>query len=240
MKFLSRAAAPCAALFLLASTVAAAGISCPSNVVDEKGLGKVPLFSALSLSKTPFAKKWAKAQKELAKEFPNLRFEKPTNLHVTLAFMSVSGWDSGRIEDMEKLGLDGPDLSSGPVKMTGTPDLFGGKKEVVALRLDPVPAEWSKRLMADRQAMTDKGLRPHDRFDEVFTPHVSLATAPKPDEQRDELARFQKWMGDHAKRFSGLTIALDRSIAPRYYLVIGKDAATSFEPVRGYCADAKK
>jgi 2'-5' RNA ligase len=225
---------------LLAASAAAAGVSCPPSVVDDKGLGKVPLFSALSLSKTPFAKKWAKAQKELAKEFPDLRFEKPSNLHVTLAFMSVSGWDPAKLEDMEKLGLDGPDLSSGPVKLVGTPDLFGTKKEVVALRLDPVPAEWSKRLMADRQAMTDKGLRPRDRFDEVFTPHVSLATAPKPDEQRDELARFQMWLVARAKDFGELKIELDKTIAPRYFLVIGKDAETRFEPVRGYCSDAKK
>jgi 2'-5' RNA ligase len=231
-----------AALVLVAaaSYASAAGISCPASAVDDKGLGKVPLFSSLSLARTAFAKRWAKAQKELAKEFPKLRFEKPSNLHITLAFMSVNGWDAAKVEEMERLGLDGPDLSSGPVEMTGTPDLFGPQKNIVAIRMEPVPQEWSKRLMADRQKMTDEGLRPRDRYDDVFTPHVTLATAPKIDEQRGELARFQKWLTDHAKKFGDLKIELDRKIVPRYYLVIGKDETTSFEPLRGYCADAKK
>ena len=238
MNLLSRAAA-LLALATLASSAAAAGVACPATVVDDKGLGTVPLFSSLPLTKTPFAKKWAKAQKELAKEFPRLRFEKPENLHITLAFMSVKGWDAAKLGEMEKLGLDGPDLSSGPVKMTGTPDLFGPNKNVVAIRLEPVPQEWSARLMADRQKMTDEGLRPRDRFDDVFTPHVTLATAPKVDEQREELARFQKWMGDHAKKFGDLRIELDRKIVPAYYLVLGKDETTRFEPLRGVCANAK-
>jgi 2'-5' RNA ligase len=240
MNFLPRAASLLAVIFILASSAAAVGVSCPASVVDDKGLGKVPLFSSLSLANTPFAKRWSKARKQLAKEFPHLRFEKPSDLHITLAFMSVSGWDAAKIEEMEKLGLDGPDLSSGPVRMTGTPDLFGPQKQVVAIRMEPVPQEWSKRLMADRQKMTDAGLRPRDRFDDVFTPHVTLATASKPDEQREELTRFQKWMTDRAKKFGDLKIEIDRKIVPRYFLVIGKDETTSFEPLRGYCADAKK
>jgi len=224
---------------VLALPAAAAGVSCPKDVVDEKGMGQVPLFSALSLAKTPFAKKWGKAQKELAQEFPTLRFEKPENLHITLAFMSVKDWDQARLSEMERIGLDGPDLSSGPVKMTGTPDLFGPQKNIVAIRLEPVPEEWAKRLMSDRQKMTDGGLRPRDRYDDVFTPHVTLATAPKVDEQRGELARFEKWLADHAKKFGDLKSTLDRKIVAAYDLVIGKDEATRFEPVRGYCADAK-
>jgi 2'-5' RNA ligase len=222
------------------ASAAAAAVSCPANVVDEKGLGRIPLFSALSLAKTPFAKKWAGVRKELAKEFPSLRFEKPENLHVTLAFMSVNGWDSAKIEAMEKLGLDAPDLSSGPVKMTGTPDLFGPTKNVVALKVEPVPGEWTKRLMADRDAMTAAGLRPRDRFDAVFTPHVTLATAPKPDEQRADLVRFEKWLQDHAPKLGDLKFELNRKIEPHFYLVLGKDEATRFEPLRGVCADAPK
>ncbi|NNN07224.1 MAG: hypothetical protein HKL90_15125 [Elusimicrobia bacterium] len=240
MNFSFRVAATFAAFGVLAASSAAAGLSCPAGVLDDKGLGRVPLFSSLPLSRTPFAGKWRRAQKELAKKFPHLHFEKPSNLHITLAFMSVSGWDPAKLPDMERLGLDGPDFSSGPVKMTGTPDLFGPQKQVVAMRMEPVPAEWSKRLRADRQAMTDAGLRPRDRYDDAFTPHVTLATAPKPDEQRGELARFEKWLDAHAKSLGGLKIVLDRSVKPAYFVVIGRGADTRFEPLRAYCAGPKK
>ncbi len=240
MIFPSRAAAALGAVCVLAASSAAAGLSCPPGVLDEKGLGRVPLFSSLPLSRTPFARNWRRAQKELAKKFPYLLFEKPENLHITLAFMSVSGWDPAKLADMERLGLDGPDLSSGPVTLTGTPDLFGPQKQVAAMRLEPVPPSWSKRLRADRQAMTDAGLRPRDRYDDVFTPHVTLATAPKPDEQRAELARFEKWLSAHARALGGLRIVLDRSVKPVYFVVIGRDADTRFEPLRAYCAPAAR
>jgi hypothetical protein len=120
--------------------------------------------------------------------------------------------------------------------MKGAPDLFGRKKEVLALHLTPVPDEWAQRLMKDRQTMTDLGLRKRDTFDDVFTAHVSLASAPKPDEQREELARFEKWMSDHASRFGGLSIPIDKAIKPAYFVVQGKDETTRFVPVREYCA----
>jgi 2'-5' RNA ligase len=223
---------------LVVSPCFAAGLSCPADGLDKDGHGTALLFSALPLGKTKFAKQWAKAQKELAKSFPGLRFEKSENLHITLSF-DGAGWDPATIDTREKYGLDGPDLSSGPLKMNGAPDLFGGKKEVVALHMTPVPDEWANRLMKDRQTMTDLGLRKHDRFDDVFTAHVSLASAPKPDEQREELARFEKWLSDHASRFGGLTIPIDKSIKPAYFVVLGKAETTRFVPLRAYCAPAK-
>jgi 2'-5' RNA ligase len=215
-----------------------AGLSCPADGLDKDGHGSVLLFSALPLNKTKFAKRWEKSQKELAKKFPGLRFEKTENLHVTLSFMGA-GWDPAKIDVMEKYGLEGPDVSSGPLEMKGTPDLFGTKKEVVALHLEPVPEEWAKRLMKNRQTMTDLGLRKRDRFDDVFAAHVSLASAPKPDEPREELARFEKWMSDHAARFGGLRIPFDRSIKPAYFVVLGKAETTRFVPLREYCAAGK-
>lgn len=227
-----------AALALLAAAPClAAGLTCPASVVDKDGKGSALLFSALPLGGTKFAKTWGKARKELAKEFPGLRFEKPENLHVTLAFMGA-GWDPVQLSTMEALGLEGPDLSSGAVTLKGSPDLFGGKKEVVALALGPVSDEWSSRLIKNRDRMTELGLRKRDRFDYVFKPHVSLASAPKPDEQREELERFRKWIGDRAKRFGGLEFAIDRAIKPQYLLVQGKDETLSFPPLRAVCAPA--
>jgi 2'-5' RNA ligase len=220
---------------LAVSPCLGAALSCPADGLDKDGRGSVLLFSALPLNKTKFAKQWDKSQKELATKFPGLRFEKSDNLHITLAFMGA-GWDPAKIDVMEKYGLDGPDLSSGPLKMKGAPDLFGSKKEVVALHLTPVPEEWANRLMKDRQTMTDLVLRKRDPFDDVFAAHVSLASAPKPDEQREELARFQKWMADHASRFGGLNIPIDRSIKPKYFVVLGKAETTRFVPLREYCA----
>ena len=235
MTFFLRTALSALIAALVVSPCLGAGLTCPADGLDKDGHGSVLLFSALPLNKTKFAKQWSKAQKELAKTFPGLRFEKPENLHITLSF-NGAGWDPAKIDLMEKYGLDGPDLSSGPLKMKGAPDLFGGKKEVVALHLTPVPEEWATRLMKNRQTMTDLGLRKRDRFDDVFTAHVSLASAPKPDEQRDELDHFEKWMAAHASRFGGLNIAIDRSIAPAYFVVRGKAETTQFVPLREYCA----
>jgi 2'-5' RNA ligase len=226
-----------AVVLLLAGTCSAAGLKCPADALDAQGKGKLLLFSSLPLGQTRFASKWAKVQKELAKKFPGLRFEKPENLHVTLAFMGA-GWDPAKIDEMEKLGLEGPDLSSGTLKTKGTPELYGDHKEVVALTLKPIPDEWARRLMKKRQAMTDEGLRKLDKYDGVFKAHVSLASAPKPDDQRDELARFQKWTADNAKRLGGLEIPLDRSIKPEYDVVEGKAETTRFVPVRDVCAPA--
>lgn len=230
----ARAAAAALLILALSSSSRAAGLTCPEGSLDKDGHGSALLFSALPLNKTKFARRWGKAQKELAKTFPSLRFETPENLHVTLAFMG-GGWDPAKLDVLEKYGLDGPALSSGPLTMKGTPDLFGGKKEVVALHLETVPEEWAKRLMKDRDAMTELGLRKRDRFDDVFTAHVSLAFASKPDEQRDELARFEKWMADHASRFDGLAFKIDKSIKPAYFVVLGKDETTRFVPLRRYC-----
>lgn len=227
-----------AALLLLATLVPpcfGAPVSCPADALDKDGKGALLLFSALPLGKTKFAKEWGKAQKELTKKFPGLSFEKVENLHVTLSFMGA-GWNPAATEDMEKLSLDGPDLSSGPVKLNGTPDLFGPNKNVVALALTPVPGEWAARLMKNRDEATAKGFRKRDRYDDVFKPHISLASAPKPDEQRAELAAFQAWMTEHAKRFGGLEMSLTRDVKPAFFLVLGKGPDTRFVPLRDYCA----
>ncbi len=146
------------------------------------------------------------------------------------------GWNPAVIDDMEKLSLDGPDLSSGALKMDGAPDLFGPNKNVVALALSPVPEEWSARLMKNRDEATAKGFRKRDRYDDVFKPHISLASAPKPDEQRAELEAFQAWMIKHAKRFGGLKLPLTRDVKPSFFLVQGKGPDTRFVSLREYCA----
>ena len=222
-------AALAAALLLLSTLPArAAGLACPADA------GSRLLFSALPLGKTKFAQEWAKAQTELARNFPGLAFEKPENLHVTLSFMGA-GWKPEDAEEMEKYALNGPDLSSGTLMLKGTPELYGPKKQVVALELTPVPLEWAARLMKDRQILTEKGFRKRDMFDDVFKPHVSLASAPRPDEQREELARFQRWMSDHSKRFGGLVLPITRAEAPAFFLVFGKGPETRFTPLRDYC-----
>jgi len=221
-------AAFAAALLLLTAVAArAAALACPADA------GSKLLFSSLPLDKTKFAAQWEKVQPELAREFPGLRFETPENLHVTLSFMGA-GWKAEDAGEMEKLSLDGPDLSSGALAMKGTPELFGPKKHVVALALSPVPEEWAARLMKNRDAATARGFRKRDMFDGVFKPHVSLAFAAKPEEQRAELDRFAAWISKRAKRFGGLEITFDRSIAPAFYLVDGK----RFTPLREYCASA--
>jgi 2'-5' RNA ligase len=212
-----------------------AGLTCPAESVDKRGLGSIPLFSSLPLGKTKFARQWAKAQKELARKFPGLRFEKPENLHVTLVYMGV-GWDPAKTEEMEKYALDGPDLSSGALTLKGSPEMFGDHKEVVALTLTPIPAEWTSRLMKDRQTLTDEGLRKRDKYDGVFKAHVSLASAPKPDEQRAELGAFAQWMADRAARFGGLDIPFDRAIKPGLFVVLGKAETTRFVPLREHCS----
>ena len=102
--------------------------------------------------------------------------------------------------------------------------------------MSPVPEEWSSRLMKNRQTLTDKGFRKRDRYDDVFKPHISLASAPKPDEQREELARFQAWMSKHARRFGGLELSFTRDIKPAFFLVLGKAETLLFVPLRSYCA----
>jgi 2'-5' RNA ligase len=230
-----------AAFFLIAAAFVrpclGAGLTCPAESVDKQGLGSIPLFSSLPLGKTKFARQWKNAAKELSKKFPDLRFEKPENLHVTLVYMGV-GWDPAKIDEMEKYALDGPDLSSGTLTMKGIPEMFGDHKEVVALTLTPVPAEWSSRLMKDRKTLTDAGLRKLDKYDGVFKAHVSLASAMKPDEQRAELDAFARWMADHAARFGGLDIPFDRAIKPAFYVVLGKAETTRFVPLREYCPEA--
>lgn len=226
-----------AVLLCLSSAVpAAAALSCPAAGLDKTGKGSVLLFSALPLGETKFAARWKKARPELVKEFPGLRFEKPENLHVTLVFVGM-GWDPEKIPEMEKYSLNGPDLSSGPLKMKGTPDLFGPSKQVVALHLNPVPSEWETRLMKDRETMTGLGLRSKDRYDDQFKAHISLASSATPDVKRDELARFQKWMTDHASRFGGLELPIDRSVKPKFMVVLGKDEDTRFVPLHGYCKE---
>ncbi len=226
-------AAAALAGFCAASSVA--GPSCPAAIADARGVGRVPLFSAIPLSRTPFARRWERARRGLAEKFPGLRFEKTEDLHITLVFVSTAGWDLARLGEMERLGLDGPDLSSGPVVLGGTPDLFGPDKDVAALRLGPVPSEWSRRLMADRDAMTAAGLRPRDRYDAVFVPHASLAYARTP-KDRPELKRFEAWLLKRARRFAGLKFAVGRENAPRYYLVTGRGDSTEFPPLRGKCS----
>lgn len=213
---------------------AAASLSCPKEALDKDGKGAVLLFSAIPLASTPFGKSWEKARAELVKEFPGLRIEKTKNLHITLAFMGL-GWDPAKLDEMEKLGLEGPDVSSGPVILRSLPDLFSPQKNIVALNLGPVPNEWDERLIAKRDAMTEAGLRKRDRFDGVFKAHVSLASAPKPQEQRAELARFRSWMSSNATRFGGPDLILDGSAKPAYYVVLGKDEATRFVPLHEYC-----
>jgi 2'-5' RNA ligase len=229
-----------ASLLLLALTQQcfAAGLMCPSDGLDKQGLGTAPLFSSLPLGKSSFAAKWDKARPELAKKFPGLSFEKAGNLHVTLVYMGT-GWDPSKVGEMERLGLDAPDLSSGTLKLKGAPEMYGDHKEVVALTLTPVPAEWSARLMKDRRALTDEALRKLDKYDAVFKPHVSLASAPKPDDQRAELAAFAKWMDDHASRFGKLEIPIDRSVKPEFDVVQGKAETLRFVPLHEYCPAAK-
>lgn len=218
--------------------ICAAGMTCSPDVLDKDGKGAALLFSALPLNHSKFAVRWEKARKELEKTLPGLRFEKTENLHVTLSF-NGSGWDPAKIPDLEKYGLDGPDLSSGPLTMKGSPEIFGPKKDVLALELTPVPAEWSARLMKDRNTMTELGLRKKDMFDDVFRAHVSLAYARKPGDPDGDIARFQKWMTDRAKRFDGLGFRIDAAVKPLWMLVQGKDDATRFVPLRSYCKDGR-
>ncbi len=213
---------------------AAAALNCPKEALDKDGKGAVLLFSAIPLGSTSFGKNWDKARPELLKAFPGLRIEKTENLHITLAFMGM-GWDPAKLDEMEKLGLEGPDVSSGPVTLRSLPDLFSPQKNIVALNLGPVPNEWDERLISKRDAMTEAGLRKRDRFDGVFKAHISLASAPKPDEQRAELARFRAWMSAHSARFGGPELTLDGSAKPAYFVVLGKDEATRFVALHSFC-----
>lgn len=219
----------------LAVPASAAGLSCPEGALDKDGKGAVLLFSAIPLGDSALAKSWAKARPELVKEFPTLRFEKTENLHITLAFMGM-GWDPAKLDEMEKLGLEGPDVSSGAVVLKALPDVFGPQKNVAVLHLGPVPNEWDERLIAKRDKMTELGLRKRDRFDAVFKAHVSLAFASKPEEQRAELLRFNAWMTKNSKRFGGLELALDGKAKPAYFVVQGKDETLAFPPLRSYCS----
>lgn len=224
-----------ATLAAFARPCAAGGLACPAGVLDPRGYGAVPLFTALPLGRSAFAKQWAKALPALSKEFPGLRFEKPENLHVTLVFISTAGWDSTRLDEIEKHALDGPDVSSAPLVLQGGLDTFGPKKDVAVLHLAGVPDEWRSRLMKDRQTLTDQALRPRDRYDDVFEAHVSLAFAADPVKQRPELLRFELWMADHAKSFGGLRVAFGRDTAPATFLVLGKGETTRFLPIKAYC-----
>jgi len=228
-------AAVLAASLWLARPCAGAGLACPADALDKDGRGVLLLFSALPLGGTKFARAWEKARPRLIKDFPGLRFEKTENLHATLVFVGA-GWDPARAAELEAHGLDGPDISSGPLTMQGAPQLFGPRKDVAALRLDPVPSEWERRLMKDRQALTDAGLRKRDMFDDVFIPHVSLAYAAEPDAQRPELERFERTLTKHAGRFADLRFLLDRSIQPEFFVVQGKDETTRFARLRSVCA----
>ena len=213
----------------------ATGLVCPSGVLDSRGYGAVPLFSALPMSGSSFAARWSKALPELAKEFPGLRFETPENLHVTLVFVSTAGWDSTRIDEYERYALDGPEVSSGPLVMKGVLDTFGPKKDVAVLHLKPVPAEWSSRLMKDRDVLTASGLRPRDRYDDVFEAHVSLAFARDAEKGRAQLRRFEKRLSAQASRFDGLEVRLDRSSKPALFLVLGGGDSVRFVPLKAYC-----
>jgi 2'-5' RNA ligase len=130
-----------AGILFLISPCFAAPLVCPPDVVDSSGTGKAVLFSSLPLDKTDFAVRWSSALPELKKEFPTLRFEKTENLHITLAFMGVGGWNPAKVEEMERYALDGPDYSSGAVTLKGSPDLFGPKKNVVVLHFTAAPPE---------------------------------------------------------------------------------------------------
>lgn len=225
--------------FLFAAALAvpcsAAGLSCPEGALDKDGKGAVLLFSAIPLGDSALAKAWAKARPELLEEFPSLRFEKTENLHITLSFNGM-GWDPARLAELDELGLEGPDVSSGPVVLKALPDVFGPQKNVAVLHLGPVPNEWDERLIAKRDKMTELGLRKRDRFDAVFKAHVSLAFAAKPEEQRSELLRFNAWMKKNAKRFGGLELALDGKAKPDWFVVQGKDETLSFPPLRSFCS----
>lgn len=213
----------------------ATGLLCPSGVLDARGYGAVPLFSALPMSGSSFARRWSRALPGLSKEFPDLRFEKPENLHVTLVFVSTAGWDSTRVDDYEKYAMDGPDVSSGPLVMKGALDTFGPKKDVAVLHFSAIPKEWPARLMKDRDVATAKGLRPRDRYDDVFEAHVSLAFARDAEKDRAELRRFEKRMETHAADFDGLSVRLDRAERPALFLVLGGGDSVRFVPLKAYC-----
>ena len=216
-----------AALALAAFSAAA----CPPEVVGDSGTGKVPLFSSLPLEASAFGQAWAKALPGLRKEFPTLRLEKPENLHITIAFMGVKDWDPKKAPDMEKLALDGPNLSSGPVAMKGSPDIFGPKKHVAVWHLAEAPKEWGARVVRDLAKMTELGLRKKDAYDDAYKPHVSLAFAAKPEEQQTELARFEKRLLE----LKLPPVVIDHAVKPALFVALGKDDTTRFVTLASLC-----
>ncbi len=210
---------------------------CPARLLDERGRGALPLFSALTTQDTMLAERWAAEQADLAELFPHLRIEPPENLHITLVFMSPRGWDAGAIDTMERYALDGPKVS-GRLELSGSMETFGPKNDVAVLHFESIPSEWTRRLVANRQVLTDIGLRPRDRYDDAFNAHISLAYAPT-EQDKPELERFERWMTEHADLFGGLKISIPDSARPRLFVVVGRGDDTRFVPLRDCLASSR-
>ena len=185
---------------LLLGTLPAGGMAraetpsmkCLEPVLSD-GLGKVPLFSAIPLRDSALGRAWARLAPKARRDFPRLRIERPEDLHITLVYIG-SGWSPGQIEAIARDSLIGP--KDGILQSSVRPEIFGKNGQVVALRLESVPADWSDRLQAAKLRLNEIGLKSPDAFDSSFKPHISLASSRDSMPDPQVMKRFQEWLED--------------------------------------------
>lgn len=165
------------------------------NAVLQDGYGRVPLFSAIPLRDSALAKTWARLAPKARQDFPGLRTERPEDLHITLVFLG-SGWNPEKIEQIAQNSLIGP--AHGSLHSPLHPEVFGKNGQVMALRLESVPEEWSERINSAKQRLNEQGLKKPDLFNLQFKPHISLAQFRAADTSPEVMKRFQKWIEDAA------------------------------------------
>ena len=215
---------------------AAESMKCP-DVLLKGGQGRVPLFSAIPLRDTPMARSWSQLIATARQEFPSLHFEGPDDLHITLVYLGT-GWPPEKLEEISRLALVGP--ADGSWHSAARPEVFGKNGQVVVLKLDPAPQEWTDRLVAAKSRLNELGLKKPDSFDTAFNAHVTLARSLKPAEEAAEMQRFQKWITDAASRtpeLQSLTLTPKEKPALLLSYQPGPDSP-KYAPLLEFCSQA--
>lgn len=196
------------AVFASDSNSSELAIKCDQYLLNHSEVKRGALFSGILMGHTALATQWARHLPDAINRFPNLRFTKRVNLHLTLVHVGKD-WTYQALQKVEHELTPGPFQTE---KLTPKLELFGRFQQVVAVELTGASQDWLQRIVDSRVRLQQVGFRKGDTYDTRVRLHLTLAQIPKngePDEnQKRELAELITWL----PKQEGIRQALEQEV----------------------------
>lgn len=158
----------------------------------QSGQNRKPgyLFSAYRLEQSKLAHYWSQKLPELKKHFPQLKFTKPEDLHITTVYIGEPS--SGTIHEAAGVleAQSFPPISLADVRAKRIRK-FGSGHNIVVVELLGLPRAIQSEVLRLKRILVDRGFIEED--ERHYRPHITLARLKRGREAKEEVEGLADW-----------------------------------------------